>query len=124
MTWQLQPAPTKCAVLHFGRNNPAHTYHLFGQPLLNSSAERDLGVVTITGDLNWTPQVNKVIRRAEVALHTLTRTLVSRSPQVYLKLYKSFVRPHLEFATQVWSPFNAMQRCNVVQRNVYLIPEI
>ena len=93
------------------------SYNLFGQPLLDSATERDLGVV-VSGDLNWTPHLNKVIRCAEVALYTLTRTLVSRSPSVYLKLYKSFVRPHLEFATQVWSPYKKMdiQRIERVQR--------
>ena len=116
-TWQLQPAPPKCAVLHFGRNNPSLSYTLFGQPLLDPDTQKDLGVV-VSSDLNWTPHLNKVIRCAEIALHTLTRTLVSRSPYVYLKLYKSFVRPHLEFATQVWSPYKKMdiQRIERVQR--------
>ena len=31
--------------------------------------------------------------------------LVSHSPEVMLRLYKAFIRPHLEYAPQVWDSY-------------------
>ena len=35
------------------------------------------------------------------------RTVVSRSPEVMLQIYKTFIRPHLEYCVQLWSPLLA-----------------
>jgi len=32
------------------------------------------------------------------------RTMKSRNPEILLSIYKSIVRPHLEYCTSVWSP--------------------
>jgi len=32
------------------------------------------------------------------------RTMKSRNPEILLSIYKSIVRPHLEYCTPVWSP--------------------
>ena len=35
----------------------------------------------------------------------MRRNIESRSPNVLLRLYKSIVRPHLEYAVQAWAPW-------------------
>jgi hypothetical protein len=37
-------------------------------------------------------------------------------PHVFVQLYKQYCRPHLEFATPVWSPWNEADK--QVQENV------
>ena len=37
----------------------------------------------------------------------VTRTFVSRDVEVMLKIYKSMIRPHMEYCVQLWSPLPA-----------------
>ena len=93
----------KCKVLHIGKTNPRHTYYLEGTPLPVVEQEKDLGVL-MTSTYVWTEHINNCIKKANSVTAWITRTIISRSPQVLLHLYKSLVRPHLEYCVQLWSP--------------------
>ena len=64
---------------------------------------KDLGV-KITADFKSSMQCQFAAKKARSALYLLTRTMASRDPQIILPLYKSHVRPHLEYCIQAWSP--------------------
>ena len=118
--WGLTLAAGKCRVVHFGPRNPKHSYSVSSSsPLQESSGERDLGIL-ISNDLNWRGHISKVVRKAEGVLASLSRSFVSRSPAIFLQLYKAFVRPHLEYASSVWSPYliRDIERLERVQRRV------
>ena len=38
-------------------------------------------------------------------LGLLKRTVVSRNATILLKMYKTIVRPHVEYCASIWSPF-------------------
>ena len=73
------------------------------------SEERDLGV-RITCDLKASAQCAYVCARAYRVLGMISRTIVYRSPDVLTKLYKSLVRPHLEYCVSAWSPHYVKDR--------------
>ena len=61
-----------------------------------------------------------------MTLGMLKRTFVEREIGLWKQLYVSMVRPHLEFAFQVWSPFGVddILRLEKVQKRATLIPTI
>lgn len=94
----------KCKVLHFGRNNLRATYVMDGKVLDDLDVERDLGVL-ISSDLKVNKQCCKVVNTANRILGMINRTFTCKTSAVILPLYKSLVRPHLEYCVQVWRPY-------------------
>ena len=68
--------------------------------------ERDLGVV-MSATLKPKAQCAKAARTAQTVLSQISRAFPFRDRHVFLKLYKQYVWPHLEFAVQAWSPWTA-----------------
>ena len=65
--------------------------------------EKDLGVHTTT-DLKWSTHIEKAVYKAKSVVSWIKRSLVCRNKFVMLNVYKTLVRPHIEYAVQVWNP--------------------
>ena len=76
-------------------------YHLCGSQLKVVSEVKDLGIY-ITSNLSWSMQVNKCANEANSVLGFIRRTVGPKNPQLFSKLYKSLVRPILEYCSPVW----------------------
>ena len=72
-------------------------------PIPTGAAVRDLGV-TVTADFKSGLQCREAAKKASRALFQLKRAVGSRRPGTILPLYKAYVRPHLEYCVQAWSP--------------------
>jgi len=46
-----------------------------------------------------------VVKKANKILGMIKRNFADRSEETVMTLYKSLVRPHLEYCTQVWRPY-------------------
>ena len=86
----------KCKVMHLGHKNLNAEYSLRGKVLDSVDAEQDLGVI-IHNDLKVAQQCSKVVKTANKILGMIYRTFQYKSEDVMLRLYKSLVRPHLEY---------------------------
>ena len=106
--WQMEFNPTKCKVVHIGYNNPCSAYTVGGQDIVKSTKESDLGV-TIAEDLSFDLHVANSVKKANQILGLIARTYDDKSPKNILQLYKSLVRPHIEYATQIWRPYKQGQ---------------
>ena len=73
-------------------------YTLNNQALATVSHEKDLGVV-ISEDLKANQQCSQAYTKASKMLGLLNRTIIYKSQEILLRLYKSLVRPHLEYCT-------------------------
>ena len=101
--WQMKfNVKKKCKVMLLGRRNLGGEYVMNGGALGTVEEERDLGV-RITKDLKASAQCAYVCARANRVLVMINRTMVYRSPDILLSLYKSLVRPHLEYYVSAWS---------------------
>jgi len=77
------------------------------QYLQEVSEEKDLGIL-ITSDLKSAAQVMEACKKANRALGMIGRTIKYKNKSILLSLYKSLVRPHLEYCTPMWSPHYAI----------------
>ena len=102
--WQMKLNVEKCKVLHYGRSSIEHGYIMHGHPLEQASVEKDLGVV-FSKDLKVRQQCEEAYKKASQMLGLMHRTIRFRNPQVLITLYKSLVRPHLEYCSVAWSPY-------------------
>ncbi|CAF0763003.1 unnamed protein product [Brachionus calyciflorus] len=105
--WLIKLNEEKCKVLHFGRENPEFNYCLNGKPPVKTESERDLSII-FSKDLKWTSQINSSINSI-------------------CRLYKTFVRPQLEYGVSVSQPnlkkdIHAME--SVQRRATKLVPEL
>ena len=101
--WGMDFNKAKCKIMHLGRHNPEHVYFMGNHQLESITEERDIGVV-IQKDLKPTRQCLDASNRAKAVLGQLCRSFHYRDRHIFVRLYCTYVRPHLEFCTPVWSP--------------------
>ena len=94
----------KCKVMHFGSKNVQANYDMDGIILQNVDNEKDLGV-TFQNDLKWNRQCTKTANTANRILGMIKRSFSYLDINSFLHLYKSLVRPHLDYCVQVWRPY-------------------
>ena len=113
--WEMTFNVAKCKVLHVGRRNKKHEYKMGDVVLGQTMEEKDLGI-WISGDLKCGVQCEKAAKAANSALGLISRSFHYRSKSVLVPLYKTFVRPRMEYAVAVWSPW--MQKDDEVLEKV------
>ena len=124
--WQMLFNIDKCKVMHLGRHNALQKYTLNNQALATVSHEKDLGVV-ISEDLKASQQCSQAYSKASKMLGLLNRTIIYKSQEILLRLYKSLVRPHLEYCTAAWSPHYKKDKElleRIQRRFTRMIPEL
>ena len=75
-----------------------------GTVLESSKEEKDIGVI-ISDSLKPSSQCAVAARKANQVLGQMSRSFHYRDRFTWIKLYKVYVRPHLEYAVQAWSPW-------------------
>ena len=101
--WCMEFNSEKCTVMHIGKNNARQHYHLEENELAIVETEKDLGV-TFSESFSWSEHVEQSIGKANKTKAWILRNILSQDADVLLPLYKSMIRPHLEYCVQVWAP--------------------
>ena len=107
--WGMAFNVAKCKVMHIGHGNPRYDYAMLNMDLAATTEERDLGVIT-SSKLKPTAQCAKAAKTAQAVLGQLARAFHFRDRYVFVQLYTTYVRPHLELAIQAWSPWTAADK--------------
>ena len=92
--------------MHFGRNNPRHIYKMSGVTLTKTDAEKDVGVI-VSSDNKPSKQCLAAAKKANSTLGRMARSVTYRDKFVWIGLYKTYVRPILEYCVQAWRPWLA-----------------
>eukprot|EP00923_Selenidium_pygospionis_P029431 GHVN01052503.1.p1 GENE.GHVN01052503.1~~GHVN01052503.1.p1 ORF type:complete len:130 (-),score=3.24 GHVN01052503.1:456-845(-) len=113
MTWK----PKKCKVLHIGSQNPHYEYKIHNTRIEPVHTHKDLGT-TISKDLKFNTHIDNIVKRARQVLGQIRRTHWSKDPQLLKHLYITYIRPHLEAGSLIWSPQQkmAIEKVEKVQR--------
>jgi len=102
--WSMSFNLAKCKIMHVGLHNPGFDYYMNGTMISSTEEERDIGI-TVTKNLKPSAQCSKAAGRAAAVLGQLRRNFHYRDRHTFIKLYKQYVRPHLEFSAPAWSPW-------------------
>lgn len=104
--WQMSLNSSKCRAMTFSRKhkNSNYSYSIKNDTIVQCSSYKYLGV-NLTPNLSWSAHISVICAKASKTLGYLRRNL-RKSPTSIRKLaYFTYVRPQLEFASSVWSPF-------------------
>ena len=107
--WQMLFNSDKCHILHLGGNNGNYEYTMGGRVLETVEYEKDVGVI-VHKSLKPTMQCARAANRANAILGQLSRAVSYRDKDTFMRLYKVYVRPHLEYAVVSWSPWTAQDK--------------
>ena len=94
----------KCHILHLGKENRRHEYQLGGRTLEACKCEKDVGVI-INDVLKPSLQCARAAAKANQVLGQIARGVCFRDKDNMLRLYKTYVRPHLEYCQAACSPW-------------------
>ena len=97
----------KCKHLHIGNHDINFEYTMQTNSremkVQKVKTEKDLGV-TFDHNLKFTDHINNKVNKANRNVGLIFRTFTFMDKDMFLSIYKSVVRPHLEYASSVWSP--------------------
>ena len=124
--WLMEFHPKKCKVIHYGKRNEKKDYSLNKSPVIHVTEEKDLGIL-MSEDLKWTSHVADAVKKANRMVGLIKHTFTYMNKEMFLVLYKTLVRPLMEYSPQVWSPnlmkdIDALEK--VQQRATKMVPEL
>jgi len=115
--WQMKLNSKKCAVLSIGKQFE-FPYSISNDILPHSLSTLDLGVL-IDSKLKFSLHCDKVYKSASCRSALILRCFKSRNKELLTKAFVTYVRPLLEYATEVFNPIlgKDIQRLERVQRS-------
>ena len=93
--WGMSYNASKCKHLSFT-----------GNLLSKSACEKDLCVL-VNSKLSWHDHIVNKVNKTIIVLQLIRTCGTHANTDVIKKLYIHLVRPHLDYASQVWSPYHA-----------------
>ena len=91
--------------------------------IIRNKEERDLGIL-IDKSLKHGKHISTCVKKANIMIGTMKRKLVYREQHsMTFFVYKSLVKPHLEYCVQRWNPCQLghvrLKECKEVSQNSY-----
>ena len=112
--WGMEFHPDKCKVIHFGHKNIRNVYSLGNDQIKPVSETKDLGV-TVSEDLKWAKHISLCVKKANRMIGLIKNTFTYMDKDMFIVLYKTLVRPLIEYCPQVWNPHMAKDISGHVQ---------
>ena len=101
--WLLPFNIEKCKVIHYGKKNVDLEYFMDNRLLLQDTTIKDLGIV-FDKDLKFDQHINIITSSANGRIGIIKTAFHKIDCEGFLILYKSIIRPILEYCVSTWSP--------------------
>lgn len=119
--WHVALNSEKTKVLSVNRykNSETTPISMSGEVLQESTSFRLVGL-TISNDFSWNEYITSVAKKASMKVGTLYRARNYLSPECILHLYKSLIRPCMEYCCHIWAgaPVTLLNLLDRIQRRV------
>jgi len=89
--------------MHVGRQNDCYEYDMGGNKLVEETLEKDFGV-WISADMKCSQQCRYAVNKPNKVLGMIKRIITYKDLRIMLNLYKTLVRPHVEYCVSAWRP--------------------
>jgi hypothetical protein len=113
--WDLPISIPKTSVLHLGSNNPRNTYRILNDPIVESTIVRDLGLF-VDEKLAFEFHVDNKVLKANILCKNILRSFQFHDPSKYIDLYRIYVRPILEYCSEVYCPVSNSRLSNSLEQ--------
>ena len=104
-SWQLRVAPQKCLILQIGQG-PSPTFSLAGANLPYVDSAVDLGF-TVDRFLTFSEHCQSLAKKAKSTAYLTLRCFNTGRVAPLVRAYTTYVRPKLEYGTQVFYPVHS-----------------
>ena len=128
--WQMTFNTGKCKTMHIGNKKELEYFmqDSDGQvvKIKQVEYEKDLGVI-IDENLNFRKHIITKVNLANRNVGLMFKNFTFMNKNMFLSLYKTMVRPHLEYASVIWSPKykkDAILIENVQRRATRMVKEL
>ena len=106
-SWSLEIQPAKSEHLSItatrSSTSSTKTFYLNQLPIPQRENVRDLGLI-LSKSLKWSKHVSTIAAKASITSFTILRAFQNSDIHTLLTLYKTHVRPQLEYETSIWNP--------------------
>ena len=118
--WQLPINADKCFILSLSRSksvNRNHDYYIGDIVLKRRSYVEDLGI-EYDCNLSFDKHIDNLVSSAKAKVGLLFRGFKTRNPDILKRAYVTYIRPKLDYASNVWNPYlkNNIFKLESVQR--------
>ena len=119
--------PNKCSHMRIGLSSIRNDGYTLGPEHIKITSTykmKDIGV-TFDSSLNFEAHMSEKINKANSLMGIIRRTFDHMDEQYFSTIFKSLIRPHIEYANQIWSPHLKKHTTyleNVQRRATKLIP--
>ena len=110
----------KFQLMQYGQRENLKDPYTAGVEELNRETDiKDLGVY-LSDNMSWERQIMEAVKMGRKFLGWILRSFSSRSAEVILYLYQSYVLPRLEYASLLWSPHQIknIMKIEAIQRTI------
>ena len=105
--WQMNFNPSKCCYIRLSSKQHLldyYNYNIHNIVLQETNTIKYLGV-HIDNKLTWKSHVDTIVAKANSVKGFLSQNFKHCPPSVKSKCYQTLIRPVLEYASIVWSPY-------------------